>query len=162
MTGRGPLFRTAGDGHFGARLGKVQDFDIRGTIRHVRARPLVAIVALVSLTITGVAVAAGDGTSARLKIASKKPLELRGEQFKPNQSVALRVELGAKVYKRTLRTTAAGTFTAKFDSLVLDRCSKRLAVTAVGARGDRAEFELHTLPCPNRTTADHSPPPIAP
>jgi len=118
----------------------------------MRAAPLVAVLAVLSLTITGVSVAASDATSAQLKIARKKPLELRGERFKPNQSVALRVELGAKVYKRTLRTSESGTFTATFDSLVLDRCSKRLAVTAVGARGDRAAFELHTLPCPNRTT----------
>jgi hypothetical protein len=123
---------------------------MRDTIRHVRAAPLISLVALLALTATGVAVAAGEGTSAQLRIASKKPLVLRGEQFRANQKVALRVELGAKVYTRTLRTNAAGTFTARFESLVLDRCSRRLAVTAVGARGDRAAFELHTLPCPNR------------
>jgi len=141
---------------------KVQEFDIEGTIFDMRAAPLIAVVAVLSLTITGASVAASDATSAQLKIAGKKPLELRGEHFKPNQSVALRVELGAKVYKRMLRTNAAGTFTATFDGLVLDRCSKRLAVTAVGARGDKAAFELHTLPCPNRVASDHSPPPVAP
>jgi len=128
----------------------------------MRATPLIAVVAILSLTITGASVAASETASAQLKIARKKPLELRGERFKPNQSVSLRVELGAKIYKRTLRTNDAGTFTATFASLVLDRCSKRLAVTAVGARGDRAAFELHTLPCPNRTASDHSPPPVAP
>jgi heme A synthase len=136
--------------HSFALQGKVQEFDISGTIIHMRATSFVAVVVILSLALTGAAVAGSDATSAQLKIVRKKPLELRGERFKPNQSVALRVELGTKIYKRALRTNAAGTFTATFDSLVLDRCSHRLAVTAVGARGDRAEFELFTLPCPNR------------
>ena len=64
--------------------------------------------------------------------------------------MTLRVEIGTKVYKRSLRTSAAGRFWTTFTSLVLDRCSNRLAVKAVGARGDKVEFELQTLPCPNR------------
>lgn len=120
-----------------------------GTICHMRVTPLIAVVVLLAVTTTGAAIAAGEGTSARVRIAGKKPLELRGERFLPNQRVTLRVELGAKVYKRTLQTSGAGKFEAAFASLVLDRCSNRLAVTAVGARGDRVEWELHTLPCPN-------------
>jgi hypothetical protein len=44
---------------------------------------------------------------------------------------------------------------------VLDRCSKRLAVTAVGARGDRPSSSC-TRCLPEPDDADHSPPPIAP
>jgi hypothetical protein len=115
----------------------------------MRVAPLVAVVVMLSTMATGAALAAGDGTSARLRIARTHPLELRGERFFPNQYVTLRVELGAKVYKRSLRTSAAGRFATTFTSLVLDRCSNRLDVKAVGARGDKVEFELQTLPCPN-------------
>ncbi len=116
----------------------------------MKAVPLVAVVVMLLVMPTGAALAAGDGTSARLRIARTHPLELRGERFLPNQSVTLRVEIGTKVYKRSLRTSAAGRFETTFTSLVLDRCSNRLAVKAVGARGDKVEFELQTLPCPNR------------
>lgn len=116
----------------------------------MKAARLLVVVVMLSVMVTGTALAAGDGTSARLRIARTHPLELRGEGFLPNQRVLLSVEIGAKVYKRSLRTSAAGRFETTFTSLVLDRCSNRLAVKAVGARGDKVEFELQTLPCPNR------------
>jgi hypothetical protein len=111
-----------------------------------------APVVLFSLAVATAAAASGPTSSARVKIASTHPLELRGEGFHPNEHVALRVTLGSKTVKRTLHTSASGRFTSRFESLVLDRCSKRLAVKAVGAKGDGAEFELQTLPCPNDMT----------
>jgi hypothetical protein len=115
------------------------------------------VAALVPLVLCGAALAsdlggAAPGGSARLRIAHTHPLELHGEGFVPNEHVTLRVELGAKTVKRALRTSARGKFVSRYDSLVLDRCSKRLAVKAVGAHGDSAEFELQTLPCPSSAT----------
>jgi len=104
---------------------------------------------LVPLALATAGFTAESASKARLKIAQTHPLELRGEGFVPNEKVALHVTLGAKTYKRTLRASAGGRFTSRFESLVLDRCGKRLAVRAVGAKGDAAEFELQTLPCPN-------------
>ena len=104
------------------------------------------------LVLAGTALAAETGGTARVRIASTNPLELRGEGFKANQRVALHMELGAKVYERRVQTSAQGKFAMKYENLVLDRCSKRLAIKAVGARGDRVEWELQTLPCPNRAT----------
>jgi hypothetical protein len=107
---------------------------------------------LVPLVLATAGFAAESSSKARLKIVGTHPLELRGDGFVANEKVALRVSLGAKTYKRTLRASAGGRFTSRFESLVLDRCSKRLAVRAVGAKGDAAEFELQTLPCPNDMT----------
>ncbi len=107
---------------------------------------------VIPLVLAGTALAADAGSPARVRITQTHPLELRGQGFAPGERVALRVTLGAKTYQRTLRTTADGHFVSRFPSLVLDRCSKRLAVTAKGAQGHRVEFELQTLPCPNDLT----------
>jgi hypothetical protein len=48
-----------------------------------------------------------------------------------------------------VRATAAGSFIADFGRLrERDRCSGLLAVTAVGARGDRASYKLPSTACP--------------
>lgn len=112
------------------------------------------LVTLLPLVLCGAAVASDSADSAlekaaRVRIAQTHPLELHGEGFVPNEHVTLRIELGSKIVKRSLRASATGTFVSKYAGLVLDRCSKRLAVNAVGAHGDRAEFVLQTLPCPN-------------
>jgi len=101
---------------------------------------LLAPAVLVPLVLAAAGLSAESSNKARLKITHTHPLELRGDGFVPNEHVALHVTLGAKTYKRTLRATAGGRFTSRFESLVLDRCSKRLAVRAVGTKGDAAEI----------------------
>jgi len=101
-------------------------------------------------------VLAGAGLSAanapRVRIASSAPLALRGERFYAREKVRLVVAVGTDTVRRTVVTTAAGSFTAVFAKLRLDRCSKRLKVAAVGARGDRTGFTLETLECPDGGT----------
>ena len=107
---------------------------------------------LIPFVLAGAAFAADAGSSARVRISQTHPLQLRGQGFAPNERVVLQVELGTKTFHRTLRTSAEGKFASTFSNLVLDRCSNRLAVKAKGTKGDRVEFELQTLPCPNDMT----------
>jgi hypothetical protein len=113
-------------------------------------RSLVALFVISGLVASGAVTSATGATpTPRLRIVSNSPLALRGLNFGPGESVKVTVTLGVKTQTRTARVTLAGTFLARFPTLVYDRCHGALKVTAVGARGHRARFTLQPLPCPD-------------
>jgi hypothetical protein len=90
-------------------------------------------------------------TAPHLRIVDESPLRLRGNGFMARERVTLKVTLGQITVKRLVTTTAGGSFTALFTKMRLDHCQP-LRVVAVGAKGDRASFELETFGCPNVST----------
>src|SRR4051794_37916088 len=118
-------------------------------MRLITAGPLCLLVPAVFAVLAS---AATSVDAPRVRIVDQSPPTLRGEGFKPAERISLRVTLGSVGRIRAIRADSRGTFEARFVGLVLDRCSKSLAVKAVGAAGDRAGFTLQTLPCPNGAT----------
>ena len=60
---------------------------------------------------------------------------------------------GAATRVRIVRVAPAGGFTVDFGRLQeRDRCSSSVSVTAIGAKGDRALYELPGMACPAMTS----------
>jgi len=111
----------------------------------MRTIRLTACVAAGALAATGAASAA----TPALRFLALTPATVRGTHFVPREQVKLTLRAGTDMRTRTVRTTAAGAFIVDFGRLrEQDRCSGSVAVTAVGARGDRAAYKLPGMACP--------------
>jgi hypothetical protein len=105
--------------------------------------------AAVAATIALASTAAAGAAAPSLRFLDLTPAKVRGTSFMPREKVKLTLRAGTDRRTRTVRATAAGSFTADFGRLrERDRCSGLLAVTAVGARGDRASYKLPSTACP--------------
>jgi hypothetical protein len=102
----------------------------------------VALVAVVVLSgaVTAVALAGGDG--ARLSIVRSAPLTVRGTGFASSERVRVTLRTTTRTVVRSARTGPGGTFTARFPGVRITRCGEA-ALSAVGARGDRARLVRH-------------------
>jgi hypothetical protein len=87
-----------------------------------------------------------------LRVLDLTPVSVRGTHFASGERVVVTLRAGTAKRVRTVRVTTRGAFTVGFGTLAeQDRCSGSVAVTAVGARGDRASYKLPTLACPGMT-----------
>jgi hypothetical protein len=100
---------------------------------------LVAVIAL-SGAVAASAFAGGDG--ARLSIVGAAPLTVRGTGFASTERVRVTLRTTTRTVVRSVRTGTGGTFTARFPGVWITRCGEA-ALTAVGARGDRARLVRH-------------------
>jgi hypothetical protein len=109
----------------------------------------VVIVILFAGLCLGSSVASAMTERAALKLVRSAPLTVHGTAFHPGERVRVTVFTDHAIVRR-IRTTAAGTFTARFSDveLSLDRCGNGLIVTARGAVGDIARLKLPQPQCP--------------
>lgn len=80
-----------------------------------------------------------------LRLLGYAPVTVQGRDFRTLERVRVAV-LAPGRRSMTVRTGAAGSFTARFTNLIVDRCTS-LQVQAVGARGDHALLKVRPL-CP--------------
>jgi hypothetical protein len=81
------------------------------------------------------------------------PVKVRGAHFAPGKRVRLTLHAGAATRVRTAVASERGSFAVSFGRLAeRDRCSGSVAVTAVGAGGDRASYRLPPMACPTEAT----------
>ena len=112
----------------------------RNTVRVVRGTGLAAIV--VALLWTSVGLSSSTRAKPQLKVLATRPLMVQGTHFHARERVRVRVSAApAAPITRTVRATAAGTFTARFASVSVARCGDA-AIRALGATGDRASSKV--------------------
>jgi hypothetical protein len=110
-----------------------------------------AITLSVLLIALALAVAASAATSAvpSVRFLGLIPAKVHGAHFVAGEQVKVTLKAGATMRVRTVRAAATGGFTVSFGMLAeKDRCSGSVAVTAIGARGDRAYYKLPSMVCP--------------
>jgi hypothetical protein len=95
---------------------------------------------------------AGTTASAKpvLQLIQRAPLKIQGVHFKPRERVRITATTPRAKQVLTTRSTRRGRLVALFSNFSAPDCL-RLAVTAVGARGDRATLVINpppTLPVP--------------
>lgn len=88
------------------------------------------------------------GRPATIHPLALSPLKVKGERFKPRETVRLTVRSGQERLLRRVRATRARTFTTEFEQVFVDRCNSDLWISAVGGRGSRAVYKLPMLQCP--------------
>jgi hypothetical protein len=123
-------------------------------MRTIRLTALLAALVLAHLSAAG-AVAATTGAPG-LRFLDLIPVKVHGSHFVPGERVRLTLRAGAATRVRAARAAAGGGFTVAFGTLAeRDRCSGLIAVTAVGARGDRASYKLPATACPAMTSGPY-------
>jgi hypothetical protein len=109
-------------------------------------RPFVLIALLTGSLAAGSVAAARSSAGPTLRLArGTDALVVRGSGFYANERVRVTV-LATGERTKTVRTRAAGTFAASFDSTFADPCSA-MVVRALGSRGDRALLKLPARMC---------------
>jgi hypothetical protein len=115
-----------------------------------------------ALLVAGLALAAGLGPAAArstttakpvLRLVQRTPLKIQGTRFKARERVRLTAVTPGDRAVVTARSTRLGRIVATFGNFAAPLC-KRLSITAVGARGDRATLEVNPppalpVPCPS-------------
>lgn len=96
------------------------------------------------------AVGAGSSTArATLRVSGTDPIVVKGQHFRPRESVRVTISYTGTRKVRTVRTSAAGTFAASLDvPLPFDPCTDSLLATARGSSGDSAQAKLPQRACP--------------
>lgn len=84
-------------------------------------------------------------TAATLRIAKPDPLTIAARGFKPHEQVRVVVVAQLRAAK-TVRATAAGTFTVRFAELSVPRCGGVFA-TARGRAGSLARLKIPLPAC---------------
>jgi hypothetical protein len=93
--------------------------------------------------------ASGVASKPTLRLLDRQPVTVRGVGFRHRERMRVTVVAG-RAYLRTVRTSAVGTFTARFAgvSFSFDRCGNGWTVTARGTGGDSATLTLPQPECP--------------
>jgi hypothetical protein len=104
------------------------------------SRFLVAISAVaLGVAVAGTALGASDIQTKRrpaVVMTREAPVVVSGRGFQRGERVALKVAIGSRAYKRTVRAGTTGTFRATLAEA--DAKCHPYTITAVGARGTRA------------------------
>jgi hypothetical protein len=120
-------------------------------------RTMLAAAALLVALALAPGAGAAPGTSPSVRFFNLIPVKVRGAHFVPGERVRLTLRAGAATRVRTAVASTRGSFAVSFGRLAeKDRCSGSVAVTAVGARGDRASYRLPQMACPAMATDANS------
>jgi hypothetical protein len=92
--------------------------------------------------------ASGEGDRARIRITGTEPVTVAGDRFERGELLRVRVASGETTRERRVRAGARGTFVARFDDVLVDRCNSGVVVRAVGSRGSRVAAMLARVACP--------------
>lgn len=104
----------------------------------------VLLVALLAAALVPAALAAAG---PQVRLVGRAPAAVAGVGFHPRERVAVTVAAGTVRLRKTVVSSARGGFLARFaQGLPVGTCAQ-LAVTAVGARGDRAAWKTPPQEC---------------
>jgi hypothetical protein len=105
---------------------------------------IAAILALLATFVSTAAVAAT--TKARVSVVSTAPVSVAGSGFRSRERVSVTL-MTTGVYRKVVRATARGAFTAKFAGVSLGYC-EGYVIRAKGSRGSLVVLEV-TPECPS-------------
>jgi hypothetical protein len=108
-----------------------------------RVATAVLVILATASASAGTAVAAQPG----LRIAGAVPLKLAGHDFRPHESVRVRVASGSRGSTRRVRAGSDGRFTVTFRAFAYHRCGADLQATARGSRGSFAALKRVFVEC---------------
>jgi hypothetical protein len=93
---------------------------------------------------------AAAGSHARVSLADRSPLMVKGTSFRAHERVVVTVTAGTR-FVRTVTATRTGAFVARFASTatVKNDCGVSLSILAVGNRGSVASVKIPGKECPN-------------
>lgn len=114
---------------------------------HTRTVRWFAVAAVASLTATAAPAAPAHAERAHVVVVHRTPAVVRGTQFKPAESVTVRlvVRAGPRVSK-IVRAGARGGWVVRFPAVELPVCGS-FVVRATGSRGSTASYTEHLPPC---------------
>jgi hypothetical protein len=113
--------------------------------------------ALVAALVLAPGATSGPGANPSVRFFNLIPVKVRGAHFVPGERVRLTLRAGAATRVRTAVASERGSFAVSFGRLAeKDRCSGSVAVTAVGAKGNRAAYRLPGMACPATATGVNS------
>jgi hypothetical protein len=103
---------------------------------------------LLGASLALVLVPVGLATSQpHVRLTDRTPATVAGAGFHPRERVVVTVSASPTHLSKTVLTTGSGAFVARFDrNLVVAQCGQ-VAVTAIGARGDRAAWKTPPQVC---------------
>jgi hypothetical protein len=118
-----------------------------GILSAVRRASITAIVALLAAS------AAAGATHPTLRVVRMNPLVVRGSSFHPSERVRVTLRFRTTIRMRSTRTSRTGTFSVDLGAVAgYDPCNDSLAVSAMGATGDRAAVKIPQRMCPPALT----------
>jgi hypothetical protein len=82
-----------------------------------------------------------------VRLTGMSPATVRGSGFYARERVTISVRGGSTVMKKSVTSTVGGAFTVRFGRAVPAAGCQGLAVSAVGARGDRADWKTAPAVC---------------
>jgi hypothetical protein len=113
-------------------------------------RRLALLAGLVALLVPSAAIARAP---AKVWIADRSPLVIRGSGFKAHERVTLTVRMATKqVFHRV--ATRRGTFVVTLSTGTIKFGCNTMTVQAVGAAGTRAALKIPGIDCPPPPPAD--------
>ena len=139
-----------GNGKTEGRLWAALRFPDEGDFGHhvgvIRLLPLTIVLAVL---LPGLALAAA-GSHARVSLADRSPLTVKGTSFKAHERVLVTVTAGTKFVRR-VTATQTGAFVARFASTATlkNDCGVSTQILAVGNRGSVAGVKIPGKECPN-------------
>lgn len=103
-----------------------------------------AVVAIAALLLIPAALAAA---SPHVRLVGRAPLAVSGSGFRHHERVLVTVSNGTVKLSTRVRTTARGTFTARFARDLPQQACGQIAIAARGATGDRAGWKTPPQVC---------------
>ncbi|MGZ4289459.1 MAG: hypothetical protein ACXVQQ_01185 [Gaiellaceae bacterium] len=94
-----------------------------------------------------VPVAASATGRSHVRLMTFSPLVVRGTGFKAHEEVVVTVRSGSASRVARVNSSATGTFTARFARTLPGAACRGVAVSAVGALGDRAAWKSPPQVC---------------
>jgi hypothetical protein len=100
-----------------------------------------------SLIALVVSAAASASATAHVRLVSAAPIVIRGSGFQSHERVAVTVRSGATRLLLRVSSTSNGAFTARFVRRLRVAPCEGIAVSAVGALGDKAAWKSPPPAC---------------
>jgi hypothetical protein len=99
-----------------------------------------SVLAAVLLLVVGPASAQAIG-HARVRVTAMSPAAVHGTGFSAKERVVVTIRGASTVMRKSVISTAAGTFTARFGRALPAAGCRGISVSAVGAKGERAVWK---------------------
>jgi hypothetical protein len=97
---------------------------------------------------TGLAYGKAESARPSVRVTQFSPLVVTGQRFKPVERIVIRVTTSDKGIVRRTRVSPRGTFVARFEAVMGDRCGDAFSVVVTTASGRMAKATVPQPLCP--------------
>jgi hypothetical protein len=108
---------------------------------------MLRLVLIASVLIAVVPASAQAIRHGHVRLTELSPAVVHGSGFYAHERVSVTIRGGSTVMKRSVKSSTAGAFTLRFGRAAPVGGCQGIAVSAVGARGDRAEWKSAPAVC---------------